>query len=257
MKKSSLMRLGFGSVGIPLMLGVIWLAAAAPRAASSDDSAVPTCAPRAKREHPKNMVRPAYPQQALQAGVEGTVQLSAVVGADGTTKDLRVTNSVPLLDASAVEAVHQWRFHPAMVSGERVEATYEVHVVYVLKKKDVLTWLKRESPPEPRGPGEITGDPPAGVYRVGPGITPPKAIYSPSPEFSGRAREKKEQGTVMSALIVGEDGKTRDVRAVCSDYPDLVENTVETIKTWKFTPAMKDGNPVMVQVVIETSFHQF
>ncbi len=254
---SSLMRLAFASVTMLLLLGIISLAEAEPKAASDGVPSVPTCAPPAKTEHPKNMVRPAYPQEALRAGVEGTVQLSAVVGADGATKDLKVKNSVPLLDDSAAEAVRLWRFHPAVVNGERVEATYEVHVVYVLKKKNVLTWLQRESPPEPKGAGQLTGDPPAGVYRLGPGITPPRAIYSPSPQFSDKAREKKEQGTVMSVLVVGEDGKPRDVRAMCSDYPDLVENAVEAIKTWTFAPATKDGNPVMVQIVIETSFRQF
>jgi protein TonB len=37
----------------------------------------------------------------------------------------------------------------------------------------------------------------------------------------------------------------------------LDENAIETLRTWKFKPAMKKGKPVPVKVVVEVSFRLF
>jgi len=62
-------------------------------------------------------VAPEYPPAARQAGVDGTVMLSANVLEDGTVGDVKVVNSIPLLDAAAIAAVRQWRFRPAIAKG--------------------------------------------------------------------------------------------------------------------------------------------
>jgi TonB family protein len=36
--------------------------------------------------------------------------------------------------------------------------------------------------------------------------------------------------------------------------PDLDESALETVKTWRFQPAMKDGKPVAVQLNVMVSF---
>src|SRR5215831_7033921 len=50
-----------------------------------------------------------------------------------------------------------------------------------------------------------------GVFRVGGGVSAPKAIFSPDPEYSEEARKAKYQGTCVLWLIVGPDGKPRDI----------------------------------------------
>jgi protein TonB len=37
----------------------------------------------------------------------------------------------------------------------------------------------------------------------------------------------------------------------------LDEKAIETVKTWKFDPAMKDGKPVAVQIIVEVAFHLY
>src|SRR5438105_9243764 len=49
-----------------------------------------------------------------------------------------------------------------------------------------------------------------GVFRVGGGVSAPKAIFSPDPEYSEEARKAKYQGVCVVTLIVGPDGKPRD-----------------------------------------------
>jgi hypothetical protein len=48
------------------------------------------------------------------------------------------------------------------------------------------------------------------VYEVGNGVTLPKRVYTPDPEYS--ARRKKINGTVVVAMIVTPEGRVRDVK---------------------------------------------
>lgn len=75
---------------------------------------------------------PVYPEAARRAGVSGTVMIQALVGRDGEVKDMRVTNSIPALDSSAVACVRQWRFKPALFKGQPVAVWVAVPVKYTL-----------------------------------------------------------------------------------------------------------------------------
>ena len=57
-------------------------------------------------------VPPAYPQIAQSAQVEGLVELSATISAEGRVTDVRVNLSQPLLDQAAIDAFRQWRYAP-------------------------------------------------------------------------------------------------------------------------------------------------
>ena len=76
--------------------------------------------------------QPEYPDIAREAAVEGTVHLQALVGKDGRVKDIRVTKSVAMLDASAVAAVKQWVFKPALSNNKPVAVWVAVPVRFSL-----------------------------------------------------------------------------------------------------------------------------
>ena len=61
-----------------------------------------------------------YPPLAHRMRVQGAVVLEAVIDVAGIVTDVRVTQSVPLLDDAAVEAVRQWRYVPAVAHGRPV-----------------------------------------------------------------------------------------------------------------------------------------
>jgi periplasmic protein TonB len=96
-----------------------------------------------------------------------------------------------------------------------------------------------------------------GVYHVGGGVSAPRPIYSPDPDYSEEARKAKYQGTVVLWVIVGSDGRPHDIRVYRSLGMGLDEKAIEAIRTWKFEPARKDGIPVAVQVNIEVSFRLY
>lgn len=96
-----------------------------------------------------------------------------------------------------------------------------------------------------------------GVFKVGGGVSAPRAISTPDPEYSEEARKAKYQGTCVLWLIVGPDGRPRDIKVARSLGLGLDEKAIEAVRNWKFEPAMKDGRPVAVQINVEVSFRLY
>ncbi|HWE53768.1 MAG TPA: TonB family protein [Bryobacteraceae bacterium] len=78
--------------------------------------------------------KPAYPALAKAARVQGIVKLQAVIARDGTIKNLQLVSGPPLLVATALEAVRQWRYQPTLLSAEPVEVATEIDVNFTLSQ---------------------------------------------------------------------------------------------------------------------------
>lgn len=96
-----------------------------------------------------------------------------------------------------------------------------------------------------------------GVYKVGGGISAPKPVDTPDPEYTEEARRAKIQGTCILWLIVDAEGHPRDIRVVRGLGYGLDAKALETVKQWRFEPARKDGQPVNVQVSVEVGFRLY
>jgi protein TonB len=79
-------------------------------------------------------VTPQYPPEAGQKRIEGTVVLMAVIGKDGTVRDVRVESGLPLLAQAAIDAVKQWRYRPYLLNGEPVEIDSRITINFTLSK---------------------------------------------------------------------------------------------------------------------------
>ncbi len=77
-------------------------------------------------------VAPQYPDIAREAGVDGSVMVQALVGKDGKVHDVKVVKSIPMLDQSAVTAVKQWVFKPALSNNKPVAVWVAVPVKFSL-----------------------------------------------------------------------------------------------------------------------------
>jgi periplasmic protein TonB len=111
-----------------------------------------------------------------------------------------------------------------------------------------------------RGPGVgpgYGGGVGGGVYRVGGGVSAPRALFSPDPEYSEEARKAKYQGTVVLRMVVGPDGRARDIQVSRSVGMGLDEKAIEAVRTWKFDPARKDGQAVPVLISVEVTFRLY
>jgi len=79
-----------------------------------------------------HQVKPQYPPLAMQARIQGTVVLQAVIGKDGTVRDLHLVSGHPMLAPAAIEAVKQWRYRPYLLNNEPVEVDTQVNVNFTL-----------------------------------------------------------------------------------------------------------------------------
>jgi hypothetical protein len=77
-------------------------------------------------------VRPVYPPELLAAGTGGIVTFTAVIGADGTVRDIadaRAPNSA--LEVAAADAVRGWQFSQTFLNCEPIEVKMTVTTNFV------------------------------------------------------------------------------------------------------------------------------
>jgi TonB family protein len=212
--------------------------------------------------------------------LDGKVVLSLLVDATGKPRNLMFLK--PLgndLDKYALEIVDADRFNPGIhdgapvVVGQTVEVN--IHACVEQTNEDVIkkTYrLRLRSQPEQKF-GDLAQAPKKSVltsdeisrlkfsYNGNPvnpvrdGISPPVPLISPEAEFSDDARRAKYQGTCLISLTVDRNGLPRNLRVVKPLDYGLTEQSIEAVKRYRFKPAMKNGEPVPVEVNIEVSFH--
>ena len=74
-----------------------------------------------------------YPQQARSMGQHGTVVLEALVGEDGSVRDVKVVSGPPLLRGAAIDAVRRWRYRPFRLNGHTIAAQTQVQLEFKLQ----------------------------------------------------------------------------------------------------------------------------
>ena len=77
--------------------------------------------------------RPLYPEIARSARVQGTVVLEAVLDQSGRVTQLRVIQSVPMLNQAALDAVRQWRYTPSIYGGQPVSVLMTITIRFTLQ----------------------------------------------------------------------------------------------------------------------------
>lgn len=75
-------------------------------------------------------VAPDYPMVALKRHIAGEVVLSLRVRKDGSVSEVKMLSGNPLFRESAVDAVRKWRYTPATLDGQAVEATAQVELKF-------------------------------------------------------------------------------------------------------------------------------
>ena len=94
-----------------------------------------------------------------------------------------------------------------------------------------------------------------GLMNVGGGVAAPEVLHSVEPEFTEDARRANFQGSVSIKLIVDSQGNPQNVQLVHHLGMGLDEKAIDAVRQYKFKPAMYQGHPVSVQIIIEMSFH--
>jgi TonB family protein len=195
---------------------------------------------------PFEWAQPKYPKQALDARLQGTVVLMLSVDEEGYVSKVSAISGDPQLVDAAVGTVRKWKYVPYDMNGRSVAVTTKAAFVFSISeagRPDVSVTI-RNLPKADIGP----------VIKVVKGVTAPKAIYSPAPQYSKRAKKDKYQGNCVLSLVVGPDGKAYDVKVSRFLGEGLDEKAIEAVRNWRFQPALKDGKPVAVAINLEVQF---
>ena len=188
-------------------------------------------------------VKPVYTDAALKAGLQGSVELEAVIAVDGTVADVRVVRSLDDklgLDENAKDVVRRTPFVPCKIGDKPVACL----VVFELQFTP--------GPPTPIAAGQFG----AGAYRPGNGVTNPLRNGAVTPRYTKAAMDQKIEGTVELEAVVGSDGAVTDVRIVRSldKTFGLDESAMDSVRRTAFTPCKLADKPVACVVVFELQF---
>jgi TonB family protein len=97
----------------------------------------------------------------------------------------------------------------------------------------------------------------ARIYHVGIGVTPPRLLYAPAPQFPAALSGTLPTGwqaLVVVQLVVDEQGTPQQVHVVRSFGRGFDEKAVEAVKRYRFSPATVEGKPVPLEVNVEVNF---
>jgi protein TonB len=78
-------------------------------------------------------VEPVYSRFAREARLQGTVQVSATIGLDGVPRSLSPVSGNARLAEMAIQAVRQWRYKPAQLNGQPIEAQTIINMTFQLQ----------------------------------------------------------------------------------------------------------------------------
>jgi TonB family protein len=190
---------------------------------------------------------PKYPKEARKLKLQGDVGLILHVNEEGKVTESFVLGGPAELIKTVTDAVKKWSYVPYEVNGHPVPVTTKI--------------LARFSIPENRRPGvavafEMPTVPVLGpIYKVGPGVTAPKPLKTPDPEYSQEAKHGKYQGRCDLGVVIGPDGRTYDIKVTRYLGEGLDEKAIEAVRKWRFEPARKDGKPVAVAITVQVEFH--
>jgi len=96
-----------------------------------------------------------------------------------------------------------------------------------------------------------------GAMHIGGTVRPPRLVHNVEPQFSEDARRMKYSGNVQVYLWVEEDGSPSHVRIVRPAGMGLDEQAVAAVRQYQFSPATREGAPVVVDIYIDVNFQIF
>ncbi|MGE5837568.1 MAG: energy transducer TonB [Acidobacteriota bacterium] len=215
----------------------------------------PPIGPGIQAPTPTHSVNAKYTRDAIQAKIEGLVELTMVVLPDGNVSDVQVTKSLDAkfgLDQQAIDAAKQWRFKPGTKDGRVVPMFVTILMEFRLSARGSPT-TPSQTPAAAAANDDFYKDTYLSVY---PQLVQPVLLRSSQPKYTSDAMRAKLQGMVEVEAVVGTDGTVTRARVSKSldTQLGLDQNALDAVKSWVFTPGRLNGQPVPVVVRLTLEF---
>jgi TonB family protein len=86
-------------------------------------------------------------------------------------------------------------------------------------------------------------------------MQPPVPVYAPLPDYPESEGEKVEGGEVLVKAMVSKTGLVMETELLASSGSKLLDQlAVETVRTWRFKPALENQTPVKAEVKLKVKF---
>jgi periplasmic protein TonB len=118
----------------------------------------------------------------------------------------------------------------------------------------LLSGLGGISAVTPSAPPPPAAEKPREPLRVGGNVRPPRAIFSPSPEYPPLARMARISGEVLIDSIIDIQGNVVEMEVV-SGPALLYGAALKALATWKFEPTYLNGEPTPIHMKVTVKFH--
>jgi TonB family protein len=247
-----------GVLAALLVMAIVWpLSAAGPAVATSQAPAQVRVGGQVREPVKIKDVKPAYPESAKAAGMQGIVIMEIRVDSDGSVVDAKVLRPIgEPLDSAAMDAVLQWRFMPTLLNGSPVEILMTVTINFRLDadERSSAQPVNETAPALPTATLDpITwspGDPP---LRVGGAVKEPKKLKDVKPAYPADAMAAGISGIVILEILVDEAGFVTDA-TVLRSIELLDEAARAAVLQWKFVPTVVNGVPAPVVMTVTVNF---
>jgi len=106
------------------------------------------------------------------------------------------------------------------------------------------------STPKPAPAAPSAGSGPVSVANLNTNL-----LSGAPPAYPMGARRKREQGTVVLRLVIGEDGRVVDVTVQrSSGFAALDQAAVGAVRKWRWSPTIRDGRPIPITGLVQIPF---
>jgi len=204
-----------------------------------------------------------YPSQALQAGVEGTVELEFIVKKNGSVTNIRVVRKISkAIDAEAIHIFNKILWHPATEIGIPISYKHSIEIKFKISKYmkickqrgyDFFEW-----PYKPIDSSNL-------VHKMEQIDKYPKPIFKDKEMNFGKfiATELKYpedafkgdvSGTVKLRFVVEPNGRISNIEIINAVGGGCTEEAIRVIKKIKWFPGIKDNVAVRTFLPLNLQF---
>ena len=175
---------------------------------------------------------PEYTKEALDAGVEGPVEVRCLITKAGEVTKCKMLKSLPHMDQAVLDAVATWRCEPASRGGAPVEMQH----VFKLRLKLPRELKANEQP--------VTGPVPFDASKM----TRPELVIGKDPVYTEEALARRVQGKFVARCTITTQGQVTNCRVI-TPLPFMTETILNTLTQRVYKPARLNGEPVNVDYV--------
>lgn len=199
-------------------------------------------------------LKPAYPQLAILAGVEGTVYLKLLIDEKGNVEKGKIEQGVKdMIDEAALNAAKKAKFFPAMLNDKPVKVWVILPVAFKLdlnKKSEGKLMKYDKLGPSPLK--EKIEDPDINAFIQVEKF--PEMIETATPVYPEDAKKNKITGKVFVKVLVDMEGNPKKAIVIKSDNEILNQPAIDAAMKSKYTPAMNKGEAIGVWILLPYKF---